>query len=235
MLSAFYGTDWKKVNGAAKKRLEVFVHKNKEAEVFTLGEENFSESELERHIASSGLFSGAHAVIVSNVLEHDEYGEMLTNKLEDLAASENLFIIKEGDLSAKLKKTIAKAAQESEEFVATQTIEKKPFQIFDLANNLGARDRKNLWLGYHKALRDGVAPEEIANILLWQVRTMIQVDAGATEGMKPFPLSKARGYLKNYSIKEVQNLSLALIALYHEARRGLVDFEEGLEKFILTI
>lgn len=242
MLSIFYGTDWKKVNEAAKKELEAFVRKNKparlsggDAEVFTLAEDNFSESELERHIASSGLFTGAHAVVVSHLLEHADFGELIVDRLDELATSPNLFIVKQGDLSAKLKKKLGKHTETVKEFVAKQKVEKAPFQIFDLANSLGARDKKNLWLGYHKALREGLAAEEIFNILLWQVRTMSQVSAGATEGIKPFVMGKAKGFLKNYSEKELQDLSRSFVELYHEVRRGTVYMDDALEKLILTI
>lgn len=235
MIAAFYGTDWKKVNEGAKKRLEAFVNKNKEAEVFTLGEENFSEAELERHITSSGLFSGAHVVVVSHTLQHENFGQIILDRMAELVSSPNLFIVKEGDLSAKIKKTLTKHAEDITECVAKQKTEKPGFQIFDLANSLGARDRKNLWLGYQRVLRDGIAPEEIANILMWQVRMMLQVSTGATEDIKPFVLGKAKNFLKNYSPKELNDLSFALVELYHEARRGFVDYEEGLEKLILTI
>lgn len=235
MLSIFYGTDRNKVNDAAAKRLGAFLTDNKESEVFALGEENFSESELERHIGSVGLFSGAHAVIVSYLLTHEEHSEILADHLASLAESENLFILKEGKLLVKNVKLVEKHANESKEFVEKEKVEKKSFQIFDLANALGMRDKKSLWLGYQKALREGVAPEEVHSILMWQMKTMLQVLAGATDDIKPFVLGKAKTFLTKYSPTEAQELSFKLISLYHDSRRGLVDFEKGLEKIILSL
>lgn len=238
MLAVFYGTDRNKVNDATAKRLGTFLKSNKDSEVFALGEENFSESELERHIGSVGLFSGAHAVIVSYLLTHEEHGEILVNHLASLAESENLFILKEGKLLVKNVKLVEKHANESKEFiekVATNKPDFKNFPIFDLATALGMRDKKNLWLGYQKALQQGVAAEEIHGVLVWQVRTMLQVLAGVTDDIKPFVLGKAKTFLTKYSPTEAQELSFKLISLYHDSRRGLVDFEKGLEKIILGL
>ncbi len=238
MLSVFHGTDRDKVNDAAAKRLGAFLKTNKEAEVFALGDENFSESELERHIGSVGLFSGAHAVVISYLLAHEEYGEILADHLASLAESENLFILKEGKLLVANKKLVEKRANESKEF-SEKTAPHKPdfknFPIFDLANSLGMRDKKNLWLGYQKAVQQGVAPEEIHGVLMWQVRTMLQVFAGATDDIKPFVLGKAKTFLTKYSPTEAKDLSFKLISLYHDSRRGLVDFEKELEKIILSL
>jgi DNA polymerase III delta subunit len=235
MLSIFYGTDRAKVNDAAAKRLGTFLKENKGAEVFALGDENFSESELERHIGSVGLFTGAHAVVVSHLLTHEEYGEALADHLASLVESENLFILKEGKLLAKQIKLVEKYADESKEFIEKAKTDKKLFPIFDLANSLGLRDKKSLWLGYQKAFREGVAPEVVHSILMWQVKTMLQVLAGATDDIKPFVLGKAKTFLTKYSPAEVKDLSFRLISLYHDSRRGLVDFEKGLEKIILSL
>jgi DNA polymerase III delta subunit len=248
MLAVFYGTDRDKVNDAAAKRLKAFLKENKpagrslgaggDAEVFALGDENFSESELERHIGSVGLFSGAHAVVISYLLAHEEHGEVLADHLASLAESENLFILKEGKLLVANKKIVEKYAQDSQEFTEKTTINKpdfKNFPIFDLATSLGMRDKKNLWLGYQKAIQQGVAPEEIHGVLVWQIRTMLQVLAGATVDIKPFVLGKAKTFLTKYSPSEAKDLSFKLISLYHDSRRGLVDFEKGLEKIILSL
>lgn len=248
MLSIFYGTDRDKVNDAAAKRLGMFLKSNKDAEVFTLGDENFSESELERHIGSVGLFSGAHAVVISYLLTHEEHGEVLADHLASLAESENLFILKEGKLLVAHKKLVDPSSLklrrgeenrvESKEFsekIAPNKPDFKNFPIFDLATSLGMRDKKNLWLGYQKALSEGIAPEEVHSILMWQMKTMLQVLAGATDDIKPFVLGKAKTFLTKYSPAEAKDLSFKLISLYHDSRRGLVDFEKGLEKIILSL
>ena len=234
MLSVFYGTDWKKINQAALKRLEVFLDTHRGAETFALSADNFSISELERYSTSSGLFTSLYVIVIVHLLQHDEYGGVLAEHLAALAESPNLFILKEGALSVAHKKLVEKYAQESNEYMARETV-RPTFQIFDLANALGMHDKKNLWLGYQRALRSGSGPEEIANILMWQVKTMLQVAADATDGMKPFVLGKAQGFIKNYSQQELRTVSLALVSLYHDSRRGSVDFEKGLERIILSI
>ena len=85
------------------------------------------------------------------------------------------------------------------------------------------RDKKQLWILYTQAKREGISDEEIHGILFWQVKAMLLAarskDAGAA-GLNPFVYSKSKGFLKNFEEKEVENISSSLVTLYHDSRRG---------------
>jgi len=111
------------------------------------------------------------------------------------------------------------------------------FSIFSLADALGERDKKRMWVLYREAIDLGISPEEIVGTLFWQVKMILlahRVKKATDAGVKDFPFSKAQRYAKNYSLDEIQKLSSDIISIYHEAHRGKVDFEIELEKLILV-
>jgi energy-converting hydrogenase Eha subunit H len=54
-------------------------------------------------------------------------------------------------------------------------------------------------------------------------------------GVAPFVFTKAKNFLKNYSVPELQTLSSKLVRMYHDAHRGIHDFEIALERFVLHL
>lgn len=112
------------------------------------------------------------------------------------------------------------------------------FNIFSLTDALGARNKREAWLLYQKALASGLAPEEVFYKVQWQVKTLLTAQntkSVAETDMKPYPYSKAKGYLKNFKANELESLSEALVLGYHSARRGQGDIETLVEKFLLKL
>ena len=107
--------------------------------------------------------------------------------------------------------------------------------MFSLTDALGNRDKKKLWTLYQKAIRTNAVPEELHGILFWQVKTMLLVSQKETKDLKPFAVSKAKKFIQNYSEEELQKLARNLVELYHDTRRGFVEFPIALEQFILSI
>jgi hypothetical protein len=91
---------------------------------------------------------------------------------------------------------------------------------------------------YQQAVRHDVVPEELHGILFWQVKSMLlaTLSKDAKEsGLNPFVYSKAKNYAKNFTLDELKKISSQLVAIYHQAHRGEVDFDLALEKFFLSI
>ena len=91
---------------------------------------------------------------------------------------------------------------------------------------------------YQKTKIKNIPPEEVSGIIFWQLKVMFQAlnSKSASEAeLKPFVFNKTKGYLKNYSEAELKQMSSNLISIYHEARRGGLEFNLALEKFILEI
>lgn len=112
------------------------------------------------------------------------------------------------------------------------------FNIWSFTDALGARDKKRAWLLYRKALAAGFVPEEVFYKAVWQVKTMLlakRCSSAAEAGLKPFPYSKAKGFLRNWKEGELEKFSERLVMSYHEARRGEGEIETSLEKAILCL
>ena len=114
----------------------------------------------------------------------------------------------------------------------------KEFNIFTLTDALGARDKKQAWILYQKALLAGVSPEEIFFKLFWQVKSMLTVskvkDIRETD-MKPFTFNKSKSFLKNFKDGELEKLSESLVTGFILARRGEGEIETLIEKLLLKL
>ena len=117
-------------------------------------------------------------------------------------------------------------------------VSRREFNIFALTDALGARQRKEAWILYQKALSAGLSAEEIFFKIVWQVKSMLIAsrtrNVGETE-MKAFPYNKAKSFLKNFKSGELKKLSESLVVGYHRARRGEVEIETLVEKLLLGL
>ncbi|MDP2641893.1 MAG: hypothetical protein Q8P21_01215 [bacterium] len=114
----------------------------------------------------------------------------------------------------------------------------REFNIFALTDALGARDKKRAWILYQEALLAGLSAEEVFFKVVCQIKSMLiasKTKSVAETDMKAFPYSKAKSFLKNFSISELQNLSTELVIGYHRARQGEGEIETLVEKVILSL
>jgi len=132
-----------------------------------------------------------------------------------LAQSPHTFVFEEEKLPIKIARALEGAGAKLETLEKTE--KKAEFNVFGLADALAQRDRKNLWLLLMKALREGIAPENIAGILAWKARTMLASSRA--------PAERAR----------LEKTSRDLVVMYHDAHRGAGDLGLLLEKFALNI
>lgn len=194
--------------------------------------------ELASIAGTPALFGGAQAFLLRGVLStsktptvDDTEQESTTGEVDGpddagtardallalaqgLVASSHLFIFEEEKLLAPAKNKLTKAGAELVAF--EKSIGKKEtFNVFALADAMGRGDKKMLWLLLTRALREGVAPENIVGILAWKARTML---AGARN-----PTERAR----------LNTLSRDLVVMYHDAHRGAGDLGLLLEQWVL--
>jgi len=239
MLYVLYGPNLEE----GRKKLHVLLSglqkKRPEASLFRFTSENLRESELRDLCGARGLFEPKHIVLLDLPSATADGKRILLDALPALSDSENLFVLFEGTLEAKVLAALKKYAEKIQTH-STGAREKRAeaFNRFALPEALGRRDRKMLWVLYQKALRSGMAEEEIHGLLFWQVKSMLAAaQAGSAEasGLKPFVYSKAKSAARNYSPEELEALSARLVMLYHEARRGKYDLETALERFVLSV
>lgn len=247
MFFLFHGDDTIKARSVAQKNIVAAKKKHAEAEFFKLTAENFSADKLDELIASQGLFYSASIIFADNLLNDSDISDVLLKKIKEIKESPNFFILLEGKLNKKELEKLEKHAGKVEEFIKPQkklnkkeilALKGEKIDFFEFSNALGERNKKLLWTLYQDALFEGVPAEEVHGIFFWQVKAMLSAlrSSNAIEaGLNPFVFTKAKNYGKNYSERELKEMSRALFTMYHKAHRGEIDFYVALETFILKI
>jgi len=239
MIIFISGTDINKILKVSRKHLDTLISKRPEARFFKIDNETFQQIELEELFCGQGLFDKKFIVRLDRVFENTEAKDFILQNITQMAESENAFILTEGKLTKPIFEKIKKVALKTEEFNKTEVI-KKEFNVFLLADALGKKDKKQMWILLYQALRAGLSPEQIHGVLFTQVKNIAFVKCAEKEKIElnqlnihPFALKKAIGFTKNFSQTEIENLSRQLLIIYHNARMGGDELPTALEKFVL--
>jgi DNA polymerase III delta subunit len=120
----------------------------------------------------------------------------------------------------------------------------KQINVFHITDAVAERDRSRAWLLFQKAAIGGFDSEEIFWKIVWQIKNLLIVKKllpaaekkiTETTNLHPYVVKKTLSAAKNFTEEELAKYSLELIALYHNSRRGLADFETGIEKFLIKL
>ena len=212
MIYLFSGDDTKEKLASYDKFLAGLPEK---AEKFFISRNNFDEGQIESLYSSAGLFSSELAIIFDNILEHEEPREFVLGKLDEMAESRNTFVFLEGKLGKPILDAFKKAYAELNLFELPKE-KKEKYNNFLLANDLGAKDKLNLWIHFRQAVNLGVGLEELVGVLFWKGKDMI--------------LKRNFGKFKE---DELKNFTSKISYLLPEARREGHDAECAFEQFLL--
>ncbi len=230
MLALFYGTDRKAVRDAGKKYTD-----NIGVTVTVVEEANYVTGEVVASVGAASLFGGVECFLLDTPSSDENFETEVMNSLAEMAASENVFVVLEGQLLADAKKKYAKHATTLEEFTAEK---EERFNVFQIAEALAKKDKKQIWVLLQQARALGIRDEETIGIIWWQLKSLrlAKVTRSAEEaGMKDFPYKKASQSLRNFKDGEIETLSRSLLELYHESHQGKRDMDVALEEWVLTI
>jgi len=224
-----------KVFQKAESMVASLLAKRPDAVVWKLEREHLLNGKLAEFIGGQSLFAIKYIVTMSRVLEDADTADIAMDCLKEIHESENVFIWAEEKVLAKPLAKIEKVSEKIQFFEPKVKTEVVP-NIFDLAAAFADRDKKRAWILYVEALQHFSA-EEIYGTLWWQVKMMLLAQSTKTAseaGVKDFPYSKARGFLRKYKEGEVTELARNLVATYHQSRLDGEDLELKLEKLILA-
>lgn len=238
MFYLLYGTDTEKARVKAQELVAILQKKKPDAELFKLDIDSGNGFRFEEFLNSQGLFERKFIVFGSRVFENKEVKEVLIGKIAEVAASENVFIFLEGKVEKATLGILTKVAEKVQLFEKPGLKKGEPFNMFALADAFGGRDRKGLWVLYQKALREDASGEELIGILFWQIKSMLvarEANNAEEAGLSPFVFQKSKRYNRNFKDGEVEGFAALILGLYHEAHRGEVDMETGLERFVLSV
>ncbi len=234
MIYLFYGTDVAKTRAKAFAWVAAARVKDPDLTYVRLSREDVTTAALENAALSTGLFTKRLLVLIDDPFasmqkkesEQDENEDgsedladsVLEKYLEPLAVSDNAILI----LAPKL--TTAKArklgAQTTLEYVFDLPPREAALRGFNgnLVNAFAEKNREKLWLEINRALRLGDAPEMLHGLLQWKTRDLASKGGGRV-----------------WKSEESRRLSLALITLLQDSRRGGLNLALSLERFALSI
>lgn len=229
MIYLFYGSDIEKARAKAFEWVAKARAKEPNLAYVRLAREELSDAALEDAALSGGLFVSRLLVLIDDpfpatrAASEEERGEevgtgsMIEEHLDALAASDNAIIILAPKLpAAKAKKFAAKAKMEYKYDKPVSREVERGFNS-NLVNALAARSRDKLWLEINRALSAGDAPEMLHGLLHWKARDLMEK---GNRAWKP---------------QEARSLSLALIELLQNSRRGGLGLDLALERYALSI
>jgi len=229
MMYLFHGSDVEKVRGKAFEWVAKARAKEPNLAYVRLAREELTSAALEDAALSGGLFVKRLLILIDDPFpsaratdgeEHNEKGNttsILEEHIDSLAASDNAIVVLAPKLAAaKAKKLAAKAKME---YRYDKPLAREDARSFNsaLVNALALRSREKLWLEINRALRAGDTPEMLHGLLHWKVRNLMEK---GNRAWKP---------------QESRQLSLSLIALLQNSRRGGMDLALSLERFALSV
>lgn len=206
MIYAFIGTDHTKVRSKAGAWIDAGRAKDPELTYIRMTEDSFDEGVILENLGGQSLFAKRMLISLDGVCAKNE--AFVLENLKSLAESDNVFALIEGKLLAKAKKEIEKHATKVFSYDAVTKDGKPNFAIW---NAIDRGDGVTAWKEYQKERKAGGEPEMLAGFIHSKIRRNIPGNKVAARQSRTF------------------------IDFYHEARRGEVDFEEGLELFLLKL
>lgn len=178
----------------------------------------------------AGLFGDKEIYVIHSLARTLD----IKNLLEGYATSDNIFIFSEDTVTKPIIKVFEKHEANIQDFGKEEKKKENKFNMFSLTDALGSRDKKNLWLLFQDAVKNG-SPEEIHGILFWQVKNLALVKTSTINpGMNPFVYQKTSRYASKFTLEEIQKMSRDLVHMFHN-RDTYSTLDIELEKFILAL
>lgn len=180
----------------------------------------------------SGLFGDIEYYIITDLARSLD----IKNTLGRFQQSPHYLFFSEESVTKPITTSFEKIGATIQVF-EKEEVEKKDGRntIFILADLLGARDKKNLWMNYQQLL-SFTSVEEIIGILQWQLKNMLLIyrHPSGVASMKPFVFAKTQKHTTHYTEAEVRALLFALTKAFH-SRDTHHTLEIQVEEIILGL
>jgi hypothetical protein len=229
MIYLFSGSDIEKTRTKAFEWVAKARAKEPNLAYVRLAREEMSPSALQDAALSGGLFVKRLLVLLDDPFptarvsaeneeaEVEASGSSLEDNLDALADSDNAIVILAPKLTAAKAKKIGAKAKMAYVFDARTAKEEARGFNSGLVNALAARSREKLWLEVNRSLLSGDAPEMLHGLLHWKARDLMEKGS------------------RSWKPEETRALSLSLIELLQESRRGGLPLGLALERFALSL
>lgn len=235
MIELYYGGDFDKTRNAA--RASIAAHSAGDATVVHIDSNNFSPSALDECIGSQGLFFSKLVVDLKDVCDLAERKEIVLERLNEMAASPNIFVWSERSLDAKSLTEAKKHVSSFKDFPAKAKPRPEAPIVFDFAAAVALKDKKKAWSLYAQFVREESSPEEVCGTLAWQFKMIVLAHVCMTAdeaGVSPYAFQNAKRIATKVSKAEALARLRDIVSMYHEAHRGRVNLDAAIERFALA-
>lgn len=211
MLLVIVGKEYKKVKAEADKKASDFLKSHAGAAIEKHTAESITVSDLEYRAVGNFLFGGEAAYVVQDFISR--FSEEWLRIAPSLAASRNLFIFSEDELSKDLQRSVADAGGEIHLLKAEEKEWNNPFAVTDA---LILRDKKTAWKLYRQEIDRGEDANAILGRFLWAMKTLNLIkrhekETAAMLGISPFVFNKAKSAAKKWTTDEAENFYADLL------------------------
>lgn len=216
MLYLFTGTHEEKVRAKAFAWVEATKKKEPSVSYIRIATDQIDARALEEITLTQGLFFSKILVLLDDPFGKADTTEQVLGAMEKLASSINPIALLAANLSSTVEKKITPHITKVFREDKTSKKEAKGFN-FSLVNALESKNGKALWKELMKSKREGDPPEAIHGLLHWKARDMM------SKGSRTWKPEEARA------------LSIQLIELVSDSRKGELSLFENLERFALSL
>lgn len=235
MIYFFYGSDVEKVRAKAFEWVEKARTKEPNVAYVRLTKEEITPGALLEAASSNSLFAKRTLTLIDDPFAkvkaesedpstssgQESDGDPSTSVLEDyldvLADSGNAIVILAPKLLATKAKKLSAKAKLTYQFEQRLAPSLSRGFNSNLVNALASRSREKLWIEIERALWFGDAPEMLHGLLHWKARDLMEKGS------------------RSWTPSESRQLSLDLLALLQESRRGGLGLSQALERFALSL
>jgi DNA polymerase III delta subunit len=235
MIRAFIGLDTQKAREAMRSAVEREIAEQRDVLVSRFSDVSFDPALASDALGAQNLFGGGNIVVFESLLDHAE-GEVFYRTM--LPLTQNTVFLREAEVNKDFLLFLNDIAEVSE-FTPVKKF-KKPENSFALADAIGARDKKTVWVEFEKVRRQGAAMEEVHGTIFWAFKSMyitatVSKEEAFATGMKDYTYRTYLNFSKKYLHAELKERLGELKEMYHLAHRGEGELDILLEQFLLKI
>lgn len=222
MIYFFYGNDIHTIRSKKHDLISSLVSKKPDVSILKSNKEDFSEDFLKQILNTQGLFENVYIVSLHNVFD---LGLLNTDSpyLEELQKSKHVVVWSEDEFDEDNLKDIDRYIEKSQKYEREVDVQNKipSPNLFNFAEYVFTKNKKDYWLEYSKLISDGVMADDIVNILLWQIKAINQSEGISNpqeSGLKPFVFKKGKNISDRYSKEDIRDMLVELTKLAQEMR-----------------
>ncbi len=237
MFYILHGNAFQKKQERLEELLVALKKKRPNTDVISVNDETWSVERIDALLEGTSLFDDKYIVVLSHIIHDPGIKKEVFKKIENFSVSDHIFILFDDELSKADEKKLSAFSYASEHISEHKKDRVQP-TLFALTDAVGERKRKQAWELYVNAIRSGKTAEEIHGLIFWAVKSMRAAAISKTAeeaGMKAFPFKKAKENVQNYTVEELEKLSLTFIEILLEDRRGGTPLRISIERVLLEL